>query len=147
MTVIRSNEYAEAVQRVQASALFYHMVFKTKAVQGKRIIDLTRAEMLSQEVMHPSGGATHAFMMAANAQFAKLEKDNPQYAVPGFRALGTVPEAILSTWASIRESLTKYFGLSDDDIDNRLASGENISEMMNTELDKRNTRKEADNAK
>src|SRR5262249_15308538 len=112
MTVIRSADYAEAVQRVRNSALYFHMVYKTKAIAGKRIIDLTREEMISQAVMHPRGGATHTFMMAANRQFARLEELNPQYAVPGFRAIGTVSEAILDTWVTTRKMLTVHFGMT-----------------------------------
>lgn len=137
MNAIVSNEYADAVKRIRDSPLFTHMMYKQKAIAGKRIIDLTDAEMVSEEVTHESGQATHTFMMAASRQFAKLEEMNPTYAVDGFRAIGTVSEAILGLRNELRQIITRYFKLTDEQIDARLTAGENISEIMTDEMDRK----------
>lgn len=137
MNAIVSNEYADAVKRIRDSPLFTHMMYKQKAVRDKRIIDLTNAEIIAEDIAHESGQATHTFMMAAGRQFARMEELNPTYAVDGFRAIGTVSTAILELRKELRDIITRYFKLSDEQIDARLSAGENISEIMTDEMDKK----------
>ena len=141
-----SNEYREAIKRIRDNPLFTYMVYRQPMLANNRNInDVTDTELRERDIAHDDESPTSTFMMACSAQFAALEKANPQYADHGFRAIGTIAQAMLAVRKEARGLCEYYFQLSGEALDARLSAGEKMSEIMADEMDKKIAEREKHN--
>jgi len=136
MASLESADYGEAVRRVRDSRLWFYFVYRKPLIDGKRIIDLTRAEMLRHEIMHDDETATSSFMTAAMREFARLEDANPDYREEWFRAVGTVSRALIETWRETRETAMSVGQITEAELDQRLANSD-MTTVINAIMDQR----------